>query len=144
MDTPSYRTGLTLLELMLVLAISTILLSIAYPVYTDYAQRARRTEAITALQMIALAQERLHTVRGQYAAQLTDLSLEIPAWRAGATEQGYYQLALVAQTDTQTYLVTATANGIQTRDLACQQFWLNQLGQRGATDHTGAASISCW
>ncbi len=144
MDMPRHSTGLTLLELMLVLAISTLLLGIAYPVYTDYAQRARRTEAITALQVIALAQERFYVVRGQYATQLTDLSLEIPAWRAGVTEQGHYQLALVAQTDTRAYLVTATANGIQTRDMVCRQFWLNQLGQRGATDHTGAVSNGCW
>lgn len=135
-------SGLTLLELVLVLAISAILLSIAYPLYTDYAQRARRTDAITALQVIALAQERFYALHGQYATQLADLALDIPAWQAGISEQGYYQLNLAEQTET--YHVTATAASTQVQDLACRQFWLNQLGQRGATDNTGAASQGCW
>ncbi len=137
-------SGLTLLELVLVLAISAILLSIAYPVYTDYVQRVRRVEAITALQVIALAQERFYTLQSQYATQLTDLPLDIPAWQAGMTEQGYYQLALAEQTDTQTYRVTATAAGPQTRDTVCRQYWLDQLGQRGTTNSAGVASAGCW
>ena len=137
-------SGLTLLELVLVLAISAILLGITYPLYTDYAQRARRTEAITALQAIALAQERFYTRRGQYATQLTDLALDIPAWQAGVTEQGYYQLTLVEQTDTQLYQVRAIAAGSQTQDTDCHRFWLNQLGQRGAMDSTGADRRGCW
>ncbi|MEM6405363.1 MAG: type IV pilin protein, partial [Pseudomonadota bacterium] len=96
-------SGLTLLELVLVLAISAILLSVAYPLYTDYAQRARRTEATTALQVIALAQERFYNLQGQYATQLTDLTLEVSAWQTGVTERGYYQLALAKQTDQQAY-----------------------------------------
>ncbi len=141
---PVKLSGLTLLELVLVLAISAILLSIAYPLYTDHVQRARRIEAIAALQVIALAQERFYILQGQYATQLTDLALHTPAWQAGTTEQGYYQLALAAQTDTQTYRVTATAVGPQIRDTVCRQYWLDQLGRRGTTDSTGESSTGCW
>lgn len=136
-------TGMTLIELVIVLAVSAILWGIAYPVYVDYASRARRAEATSALQAIALAQERFYTVQGQYATDLADLSMQTVA-TSGVSAHGFYQLTLADQTDHQVFLATATAVAVQAQDLACRQLWLNQLGQRGAFDHTGTVSTVCW
>ena len=139
----SRHSGMTLVELVIVLAISAILLGIAYPVYVDYATRARRAEAISVLQVIALAQERYYAVQSQYATKLADLSIR-HIDSIGLSEHGFYQLALSEPTDNQTFLATATATGVQAQDQACQQFWLDQLGQRGATDQAGQTSTGCW
>jgi type IV pilus assembly protein PilE len=135
--------GMTLIELVIVLAVSAILLSIAYPMYVDYSIRARRAEAISALQVIALAQERFYAVQGRYATQLIELSLQT-AWQPGESEYGFYRLSLSEQGDNQSFVAMATAVGVQTQDIACQQLWLNHLGQRSATDQAGSVSLVCW
>ena len=136
-------SGMTLVELVIVLAISAVLLSIAYPTYVDYLIRTRRAEAISTLQLIALAQERYNAVQGQYATELADLSIQ-HIDSTGLSEHGLYQLGLTKSTDKQAFLATATAIGVQAPDIACRQFWLNQLGQRGATDQAGQISAGCW
>lgn len=135
--------GLTFIELMIALAIIAILLGIAYPLYDQQAQRARRADAQTALQLIALAQERYYTNHGHYTTSLN--TLDLPAnLQTGSTENGYYSLTINNNDNDQTFSATASATGNQTNDTDCQVFRVNQLGVKSALDNNNAANADCW
>jgi type IV pilus assembly protein PilE len=137
--------GLTLVELMVVLAILAILSLIAYPLYENQVRKSRRAEAKTALMTIAQAQERRYTASGSYgtAAQLGDdytEALDRMTDRNGDGNPDFYNIVVAAPT-ANTFTVTATAIGSQTADGACSSFVVNQLGQRTAT---GSDPDACW
>jgi len=134
------QKGLTLVELMVVVAVLAVLAGIAYPLYTDQVQKARRADAKIALETIALAQERAYTLNGSYEANLSSGTLQIaPALAAGGSEEGFYTITLAG--GGQTFTLTATATGRQSGDTNCEEFTLNQLGQKTATDGSGT---NCW
>lgn len=135
--------GLTLIELIIALAIMAILMALAYPVYDQQMQRARRADAISALQLIALAQERYYTVHGAYTISLSALDVA-PSLQSGESENGYYVLALSNNDDDQIFIATATATDAQLNDSNCQQFSLNQLNIKSALDANDAVKQDCW
>ena len=65
--------GVTLFELLVVLAIVSILMSFAYPSYRDYIIRASRSDAHVAIQKIAMAEERIYAVHSQYTGNMDSL-----------------------------------------------------------------------
>lgn len=60
------RKGLTLMEVMVTLVIVGILAAIAIPSYTGYVTRTRRADAITALETVALYQEKAFAETNSY------------------------------------------------------------------------------
>lgn len=62
------KKGFSLMEVMIVVAIVGILAAIAIPSYTGYVTRTKRSEAVTALQTVALYQEKHMAERGQYGS----------------------------------------------------------------------------
>lgn len=135
--------GLTLVELMVVIAVLAILSSVAYPLYTEQVRKARRSDARSALQVVALAQERFYTLNGQYSADFGDLDLPV-ALRSGSSEQGYYSLSLsMVNNSLDSYVISAAAAAGEGQDLDsdCSALTLDQLGTKNATgDHTA----NCW
>lgn len=132
--------GITLIELMVVVAIMVILTAIAYPLYTNQVIKARRTDGRAAVQAIALAQERYYTVNGVYGAlNLLDLNANLTD---GDSEEGYYNIAVnVTSPTTFNVVATPAAGGPQTGDADCTSMWMNQLGITGGS---GADSGKCW
>ncbi len=66
MSKKSINSGVTLLELMIVVAIIGILASIAYPSYRDYTDKTYRVDAMGALSSFANAMERFYAVNNTY------------------------------------------------------------------------------
>lgn len=60
------QSGFTLIELMIAVVVIGILASIAYPLYTGYVERARRTDAHAGLMDTAQVLERCYTVYSSY------------------------------------------------------------------------------
>ena len=61
------QQGLSLMELLIVLAVTGILAAIAYPSYSDQLRRAARSEVVGLLHDAALRLERHRVRTGQYA-----------------------------------------------------------------------------
>lgn len=103
--------GFTLVEVLVVCAVSVLLAMIAWPVYRGQLQRAARAEAIEALQRLQLAQERHRETFGVYAAELKAVGF------AAAVPGGRYDLALVPSgVESYRALAVARADGPQAGD----------------------------
>ena len=136
------QSGLTLIELMVVIAVLAILTAVGYPMYTEQVQKARRTDARNALHLIALAQERFYTVNGVYASDLGALNLPAEL-QAGGSEEGYYDLSITLPANNLAFLITATpaSDSGQSKDEDCQELSLDQTGLQHAN---GADTDHCW
>jgi type IV pilus assembly protein PilE len=137
------QRGLTLVELMVVVAVLAIIATIGYPLYTNQVQKARRADAKVALETVAQAQERFYTINGEYAATLSSLQVSA-ALAGGSSDEGHYDISVaVAGADNEQFTVTADADsgGRQANDTDCAQFTINQLGVKTATD---GGSTNCW
>src|SRR5580698_1735031 len=127
--------GFTLVELLIVVVIATILVAIAVPSYQAQVQKSRRTDARNALLDIAGREERVLSVNNSYSANAVDVGYG-GAWPQTVTN-GYYLVnvtvpVLAEPATTVSYIVTATAVGIQAGDTACFTFTVNQIGQQTA------------
>jgi len=130
--------GMTLIELMIVVAILALLAAIAVPSYRQYVLRANRTEATTALLQLAAAQEKFYLQNNTYAGNAL-IAVAPPAGLglSATTGGGRYTVAITAATAA-TFSATATAAGAQAADTTCATFTINQAGARTAT------SANCW
>lgn len=127
------QRGITLIELMIVIAIIGILAGIAYPSYTQYVQRSNRSEAMNELTRIANLQEQFFADNRRYAANLVELGF--PA-NTQTTESGLYQIN-VAAVAARTFTLTATAQGRQANDV-CVTMSIDQAGVKTAS------AADCW
>lgn len=127
--------GYTLLELLACLALVALLASLAVPGLRESWLRARRSEAVSALLRMQLAQERFYIERGRYAADLAELHAAVGTpWTSE-----YYRLAAVS-TSADQYRLEATATGPQGGDRTpCLVLAINQRGERSPPETTG-----CW
>ncbi len=112
--------GFTLIELMVVIAIVGILAGIAYPSFSDSMMKSRRTDAKTAMLSIVLSQSKLRGSCRTYAGTIGAANNCANSTVKGlsASENGYYTIALSGNTGN-AYVLTATAQGAQTKDTAC-------------------------
>ncbi|GGY17653.1 type IV pilin protein [Paludibacterium paludis] len=96
--------GFTLVELMIVVAIVTILATIAIPSYTNHIARTRTRGAMADLTALALALENLYQVNLAYPGQNTaNTAATIALFTAGGAQNGTWT---PAQSDNFDYTVT--------------------------------------
>ena len=80
------KTGFTLTELLIVIAILGILIGIAVPTYIGQQKRAARTEAYSNLQNLRLLEEQFFAENGAYtasAANVAAIQVLLPGFRPG-------------------------------------------------------------
>jgi type IV pilus assembly protein PilE len=139
------QRGVTLIELVTVIAIVSILTAIAVPSYANYMRKARRADAKSMLNTAAQQLERCYTRLNSYNDGTNDVSGNCPL-ALGSNAPGDYSLSIAFDTTAglptgQSYTLTATALGKQTRDTACGNFTLDQTGKQGVS--LGSVS-NCW
>jgi type IV pilus assembly protein PilE len=141
--------GFTLIELMIAVAVVSILATIAVVSYTSQVQKSRRTDARSALLDLAGREEKLFSTANAYSALPSDLGYAAVGTPWPITVgSGYYQVTVTSpDTVTQggaagTYLITANPIGTQVNDTTCASLSVNQLGSQTSTG-TGTAS-TCW
>jgi len=135
-------SGITLIELMIVVAIIGILASVAYPSYQESVRRGQRAEAKSQLMAAAQLMERGFTMNNSYAAMgaaelaaaQLDRSPKPPAVQT-------YNIG-VATTAT-TYALQAVPVGSMAGD-RCGTMTLNETGAQGVTGGATATAAECW
>lgn len=158
----SGAAGFSLIELMVVVAIATILLSIAIPSYMNQVRQSRRTDARTALLDLAGREESYFSTSANganYTPTASNLGYT-GAWPV-VIGGGYYQVTVCvvlagggacapsAQPGpSYTIIATPVAGQSQAKDTPCTAFAVDSVGQQYAADSTGtytaAAQQYCW
>jgi len=79
-----WKTGFSLVELLIVMVIVVLLTGVAVPLYTEYVRGSRRTEAAGGLAMVAASQQTYYQRHGTFAATIADLDVDwsdlAPQW----------------------------------------------------------------
>jgi len=140
--------GVTLIELLIVVAIVGILAMVAYPTYQDSVRKTRRADALTALMSIQLAQENFRGNCPFYAQNIGStntcgVSAALSTVSASSTSRdGYYQLSVLANSASgNAYTIVATPQGAQVSDSACSPMTL----AISSSNSTGLRSpVDCW
>lgn len=132
----AFSKGFTLIELMIAVAIMGILVSVAYPAYTDFVQRSNRTEGQRELLRIAGLMEQYFLDNRTYTKDLKNLGYSASTV---TTENGYYSIEATAG-DANVFTLTATAKGSQASDTSCKTMTLTNTGAKTPSPST----YDCW
>ncbi|MBO9551762.1 type IV pilin protein [Pseudomonas sp.] len=126
------QQGMSLIELLIVVAVTGILAAIAYPSYSDQLRRAARSEVVGLLHDAALRLERHRVRTGQYAEGDPHLP----------TSNRHYRLQAQRDSDTFTLIARRLPDGLMADD-RCGDF---QLDQAGVQSNPGAMQSNerCW
>jgi type IV pilus assembly protein PilE len=143
-----WQKGVTLIELMIVVVIVAIVAAFAYPSYTQFVVRAKRTAGTSMLLQIADRQQQFFMDNKRFAANLTRLGYaadtvmidEDGAVVADGAADRIYNVSVSAVTAT-TYTLTAAPQLVQaSKDTKCGSLTLSDAGVKG---YSGGGS-ECW
>jgi len=135
--------GFTLVELVVVVTIVGILAAVAYPAYLSQAQKARRSDAKTALMDAVSRQEQFILDHATYTTNMTELGY---ATDPLTSTDAYYTVdasAGACGSIVTCYTLTATpvASKPQSKDTQCTTLSVASTGARTAT---GSLGSGCW
>ena len=126
--------GITLMELMIVLAIVGTLAVLATSAYRGYTERAQRLEALNDMNRLLVRQEEFRTMNHSYTSDLAALG-----FAGGCTVNCVYTITFDVPPDTRTWTARFVpnpeggTNGVsQVRDDACSWFTIDAHQRRAA------------
>ena len=134
--------GWTLAELLISLALMSVLAAVALPTYQQQQRQARRGDGQAALLQLQMDQARWRSTHERYANSVSELG-----WAQGLSPQGHYQITVTDAT-ADGYTAQATGLGSQAADRECASLRLRWQG--GATavfsagDYPDSDPASCW
>lgn len=124
--------GFTLMELMITVAIVSLLAAVAYPSYLEQVKKSRRADAQSLLMNVAARQQQALLDSRAFADSVSALSITVTS-----SVSSFYTISMVVGTGTvPAFTVTATPLGSQTSD-SCGALSVNQLG-------TKSPATGCW
>ena len=128
--------GITLLELMIVIAIIGILAAIVYPSYQDALREGRRADGHAALVNFASKQELFFLNNQSYTTTITDIGGSSDPAPSG---EAFYNITIKATTTAcpiaTCFVLEAAPQGAQSSD-SCGTLSINSLGVK--------TPINCW
>ncbi len=130
------KCGVTLIELMIVVAILGILAAVAYPGYLQYAAKSKRIEAKTALLKIAMLQERFYLQNNRYTTDMTKLGFGVPT--NAMTNSGTY-VVRVTMNGTNEFSASAAYQKSNAELGKCATFTIDSRGDKGSAPYA-----DCW
>ena len=150
MNKPAHlrQAGVTLIELMVVVAIVAAVFAFAFPSYERYIVRAKRAVGQNVLLQVADRQQQFFMDNKRFAANLTNLGFganpfivdDDGASTVAGDIDAVYSVSLSNVTAT-TWTATATPLGGQlSRDTSCGNLTINQAGAKGKS----GAEDNCW
>jgi type IV pilus assembly protein PilE len=142
------KKGFSLMEIMIVVVVVGILAALAIPAYTGYVTRTRRADAITALETVALYEEKNFAQSNKYdtlANLIANQGLSDP----NAAANRNYNIAVTTGGGGTTFVATATPINAQANDKVNGNlliFAIDNNGNRGTSNGGGgvAANINLW
>jgi type IV pilus assembly protein PilE len=134
------QRGVTLMELLMVVAVIGILAAIAIPTYRRYVVRANRADAKVALLQTAQNLERCYTNSSPYAYNSAICDAAVP--RPFTVAAGTYQINVFPAGTGNSYVLTATPQGPQADDTQCAVFRLTSAGVQTVSGTSSAPD--CW
>lgn len=136
------KNGFTLIELLITICIVGLLMTIAYPSYSNYMYKAKRAEAYTVLIKLVNKQEMYYISQHVYATDLKkDLNLDADPF---ITENGYYSIKSTSKSEKEDFILTATAIGDQVNDTECKTLSITQDYIKSAKTISGEDNDKCW
>ena len=111
--------GVTIAELLIVMAIIGILAAIAFPMYDSQLRKGHRADAQTIMMDIATKEQQFLLDARQYIATIGSggLNTTPSGWTCAATcVNGLYTIAVAVSSAPPTFMITATAQGKQLLD----------------------------
>jgi len=132
-------TGFTIIELMITVAIVAIIAAIALPSYQNYIMKSRRTDGLTALADLRLAQEKFRSNCPHYAASV-GASQVCAANSANSVLEGdtesteaFYTISMSSPSNTE-FIITATGQNGQENDTGCESISIDETGEISPAD----------
>ncbi len=123
--------GFTLIELMITVALISILAAVALPSYQAHIRKSTRSEAQSFMMTVAARQQQFLVDTRSYAATVAAVGIAVPTKVAAA-----YTVTMPAPTPAG-FTLTLTPSGAQA-DEPCGTLSINQAGTKTA------AKSSCW
>jgi type IV pilus assembly protein PilE len=146
-----YTLGVTLLELMVVIAIIAIIGTAAYPSYQSYLIQSRRNDAISGMFNIQawVEQQKALSATDAYPSDLSGyIPASSPFWVSTTTMNSQLNYYLLKYTSlTTSYVIYGYAQNSQIKDLTCYQYQLYSSGLTVALNSIGATVTpvsTCW